>query len=168
MTLSVPAASIRSMAAPTPTRHYDHPQATVEVDEAGAFLDCGRWREKGITHWHLVYEEWQLKDNAERFNNERARAASLRRDEVAFSPQEALDWLEKSARGVAERSPNRQVLLDRAMLHTENDWWVRAETAFFNLMHGHSAGGGLLIAEGRAADSMAYAMTDRECTACTR
>lgn len=142
-------------------------QATVEVDETGAFVDCGRWREKGVTHWHLVYEEWQLKDNSERFNNDRVRTAMLRRDEVAYSPQDALDWLDKSARGVVERSPNQRNLLDRAMLLTEHDWWVRAETSFFNLMHGHAAGGGLMVAEGRSADSMAYPMTAGLCTRCT-
>lgn len=143
-----------------------HPQATVEVDAAGAFVDCGRWREKGVTHWHLLYEEWQLADNPTRFDNERVRAAVQRPTAVAFSVQEALDWLEKSMRDVVARSTNREHLLARAGLRSEDDWRSRAETTFFSLMHGHVAGGGLLISEGRTADSLAYPMTAAGCTSC--
>lgn len=169
MTLSGLAVSIPAMAAPcTVPRSYTHPQGTVDTDVTGAFIDCGRWRERGVSHWHLISEEWQLSDNRDRFDTARVRAASLRRDEAAFTPQQALDWLDKTARDTVARSSNPQYLLQRALLLTEHDWWLRAETMFHSLMHGHPAGAGLLIAPGRTADAMAYPMTDRDCAACTR
>lgn len=163
-------ATIRRMPAPTvdPNRRVFHwPQATVPVDEVGAFVDCGRWRAKGVTHWHLVYEEWQLSENNTRFSNDRVRVAMLRRDEVACTPQEALDWLEKSCRDVVARCGSPDVLLRSAGLLSEYDWWSLAETSFFELMHGHQASVGLLVAPGRTADSNAYPMTAALCTACT-
>lgn len=145
---------------------YPRTQAVVPVDDQGRFIDCGRWREKGVTHWHCLYEEWLLRDNKIRFDNDRVREAKMKPTAVAFTPQDACDWIMGSFRSVAGRSSNTQRLLERARLITREDWHSHTETTFFLLMHGRTAGGGLLISEGRSADSVAYPMTGADCATC--
>lgn len=141
----------------------------VETDETGAFVDIGRWREKGVTHWHCVYEEWGT-DRASleaRYNNDRWKAATMRPTTVTFSPQETLDWLDKQYRDAVAAAPDPDFVRRRRLLLTEDDWRSLAEISFHSLMHGSCSGGGLLITPARSVVAMAYPMTDQECARCT-
>ncbi len=132
----------------------------VATDQDRRWVDTGRWRERGITHWHLRHEEWALGD-PQRFDQHRCTESILDAHAVAYSPQEALDWLLNQYRTVVEApasSASRS-----AGLVTAEDWLEREEVAFYLLMNGSIAGRGIVAATGRIVDNFAHPMTAAQC-----
>lgn len=143
---------------------YQHPQATVPVDPAGTWIDSGRWRELGVTHWHLNMEEWRISDTA-RFSNDEQAVARRRRaaEGVAHSPAEVAEWGVAIRRKLIEQHRLGETALRSSGLATPQDWVSKEETLFFMAMHGQDVYGMLAISEGRVQHLYASAVKSTSC-----
>lgn len=143
---------------------YQHPQATVPVDAAGTWIDSGRWRELGVTHWHLNMEEWRISDSA-RFSNDEMAVAARRKpvEGVAFTPAEVADWHVAARRKLIDQHNLSEAQLRASGLLTVEDWRSREETLFWMALHGKDVYGGLAISEARIVHLSASAMKSTSC-----
>ncbi|MDT7705413.1 MAG: hypothetical protein QOG20_1020 [Pseudonocardiales bacterium] len=135
-------------------------QIEVAVDVEGRFVDSGRWREKGVTHWNLLRRDWGRHDR-ERFDNER-RAADRHRPShgVARSPQEVADWLIEEALRAAGGSHEVGAMLRSDGIDTEEGMALKREVLFWSAMHGRDVFSMMGLSGTHIADLSAYAMTD--------
>ncbi|OJY40315.1 MAG: hypothetical protein BGP03_00420 [Pseudonocardia sp. 73-21] len=135
-------------------------QIEVPVDAQGGFVDSGRWREKGVTHWNLLRRDWGRNDR-ERFDNER-RAADRHRPShgVARSPHEVADWLIEEALRAAGESHEAAEMLRSDGVDTEEGVALKREVLFWSAMHGRDVFSMMGLSSARIADLSAYAMTD--------
>lgn len=139
------------------------PKATqihVPRDAAGRLVDSGRWREIGVTHWHLVVTTWAMADR-ERFSDERIKLARRLRPSqlgevfrgVARSPHEVTAWvMEQRVTGVEPwfvRSPAQ--------------WEAAEEIAFWFATRGQDCATVVRLGKERVAHVDAYAQTACGC-----
>lgn len=104
-------------------------------------MDSGEWRERGVSHWHLVRTEWGMHDR-ERFDGDRVSAARMRAtDGVARSPGEVVAWL-------GQEAPRTE---------------YGDELAFWSAMRGQDCHRLRRLSDRRIAHVDAYAMTSAMC-----
>lgn len=142
-----------------PIRHQVH----LAVDEYGRWVDSGVWRERGVTHWHLVRSDWDRSDR-ERFDTERTRAERLRPTHgVAADPREVADWLINEALAAAKECPSPEAMIKSSGLDTPHGVRLKHEVSFWAAMRGRDVCGLMGLGELRIAHLSAYAMTAGEC-----
>ncbi|MGH3587475.1 MAG: hypothetical protein ACRDQ0_14240 [Pseudonocardia sp.] len=137
----------------------------VPLDGAGQFVDSGRWRDVGVTHWHLIPpREWAVSDSA-RFSTENARTERVRSSAgVARSPHEVLDWLQSTLDTLISEHGHDDAMLRSSGILTEEDRRSKAENQFWMAMFGKDVCCMLALRGGRISHYTAYAMTERECS----
>lgn len=138
------------------------PSSVPAVDH---LTDSGRWRELGITHWHLVVDEISTTDRI-RYSAERWHGlAGARYSDHTADPVEALVWLANKRMEAVHRASNPEAVAQRAGWDTPEAWQERHDTTWYMLTSaGKPAGGGVSISDGRSVDIFAEPMTSRDCT----
>jgi hypothetical protein len=139
---------------------------SVPVDEQGRWIDSGRWREVGVTHWHLIEpREWAISDSA-RFSTEDMRASRVRSSGgVARDPHEVVAWLTATLdRIISEHGLTAEVLHQSGILAPEGRR-SKDETAFWMASRGMDVCAMQALKSGRILHYSVYAMTAQECTA---
>lgn len=141
-------------------------QHAVAVDETGRWIDGGQWRERGVTHWHLIEpREWSITDNA-RFDTDRVRAERVRSSAgVARSPHEVLAWLSETTWALVEAYSLGEGALRQSGLDTSLRRRALDETRFWMAMHGMDLCSMLATRDTQIIHYSAYAMTALQCTA---
>ena len=134
----------------------------VAVDEQGRWVDTGRWRDRGITHWHLRHEDWPIGD-PQRLDHHRYTEAVLDAHAIAYNPHEALDWLLTRYRAALSAAAADSHAARAAGLVTTDDWREREEVSFYLLANGSIAGRGIAPSNGRIIDNFAHPMTAQRC-----
>jgi hypothetical protein len=141
------------------------------VDYIEGLPETGRWRERRITHWHLVREEQPLivngRPNEARFNTGRIRGLAARMGtEVAHNPRHALLWLaEQYVKALADVTDPARVAAQRG--YGTEDAWRFSLRCLWETLDGGSlmtpAGGGMEIRPGLSLDVHCYPMTVERC-----
>lgn len=134
------------------------------VPDLSHLTDTGRWRELGITHWHLVTDDTATNDKL-RYTAERWHGlAGARYTHHTADPHEALAWLANERMTAIHRSSDPARTARTAGWDTEREWTARHDTTWFMLTHvGKPAGGGILVSDGRSVDVFAQPMTPATC-----
>lgn len=142
-----------------PDRRPARTQITVPVGADGKWVDSGRWRELGVTHWHLVRREWGRFD-PERFDSDRARAdRDLTTHGVARSPQEVADWLLQECLHTAQACPAEEEMLRSAGLDSPDGRRLFHEVRFWGAMNGRDVAAIQGAGPSHLVDLNAYAAT---------
>ena len=138
---------------------------TLPEEYIDALTDTGRWREVGITHWHL----WQHEDNTynpQRYEKEIV-AGHIARGEPCHDPREALRWIYLCHLAALISGPDPARYAHRKGWHDAaafrfaiaNSWEYM--TAKPDLMT--PIGGGLEVRAGRSLSVYAEPMTKARC-----
>ena len=125
-----------------------------------------RWREVGVTHWHLIEpREWNIDDKT-RHDQQRVRAERVRSSAgVARSPQEVVKWMEATATKLFERHRLTQAQLRSSGIATVVDRRMREQTRLTMATLGLDVCALLAVGSTRIVHYNAYAMTANDCTA---
>lgn len=127
--------------------------------------DVERWRQIGVTHWHLIPpHEWAISDSA-RFSTENMRAERARSAGASRSPQETVAWLDGTLQRLIGQHRHDEAMLRSSGILTEADRLSVTQTRFFMATRGLDVCAMLALRGGRIAHYSAYAMTELECTA---
>lgn len=139
-------------------------QITVPVAPDGTLVDSGRWRELGVTHWHLSRLDSRRSDK-DRWGEERVRLARTRPSHgVAHDPGEVADWLrEEAVRAIKEGPAGEDMLRASGRLDEESER-IRYEMRFWSAMSGRDCYAMAGTSSQRVVDLVAFAMTVRDCT----
>jgi hypothetical protein len=139
---------------------------SVPVDEQGRWIDSGRWREVGVTHWHLIEpREWAISDSA-RFSTEDMRASRVRSSAgVARDPHEVVAWLTATLDKLISEHGLTEEILQQSGILTPEGRRSKDETAFWMASRGMDVCAMQALKGGRISHYSAYAMTAQECTA---
>lgn len=141
------------------------------ADYIESLTDGGRWRQRGITHWHLVCEEQPItiggRPNGARFDTDRIRGLVARSsNSVAFRPVDALRWLARQyVTAMAQSSDPARIARQRGY-GSERDWLFALECMWETLSGGSlitPAGGGMEVWPNHSLDVHAYPMTIARC-----
>lgn len=125
--------------------------------------DNGIWRERGVTHWHLLRRDWGRNDR-DRFLDERARSERFRPSHgVAWNPQEVADWLVDEAFRAAQECPSPEAMLRSSGMDTPEGVRTKHESRFHGAMFGRDVCAMMGLGDLRIADLAAYAMTAEMC-----
>jgi len=137
-------------------------------------VDAGRWRERGITHWHLLkYEDAIFLPNG-KLNERRFRNADILPvvgscQVVATNPREALTWLAREWTETMANPTQCPEAVRRAAQRgwrTVADWHLQLESSWDTLAGGSlltPAGGGMEIRQNWSLDLHCYPMTSSRC-----
>lgn len=123
------------------------------------------WRERGVTHWHLVRSEWDVNDRATRWDGGRAAAERRQRPThgIARGPDEAADWFVGQRRLIIAGATDPAAVARQSGLVSDEDWascrWWRWRAA----CKGEDVLGLQAMGHSRIAHLSAYAMTASEC-----
>lgn len=136
-----------------------------------SLTDGGRWRERGITHWHLVREEQPItvngRPNEARFVTERIRGLVARSaNPVAHRPQDALRWLADQYVTALGQSSDPAAVARQRGYGSEREWLFALECMWETLSGGSlitPAGGGMEVWPNHSLDVHAYPMTVARC-----
>jgi hypothetical protein len=132
-------------------------------DDHGNLVDDGRWRERGVTHWHLVRTDWDRSDRA-RFDGERIDAERRHPTHgIARSPHEVAAWIVAEKRRAAAEAGDPGAALARSGLCTAADWALREEMTFASAVRGADSLALQNMGGERIAHINAYAMTATTC-----
>lgn len=136
-----------------------------------SLTDGGQWRERGITHWHLVCEEQPItisgRPNEARFVTERIRGLVARSsNKVAYRPAGALRWL--AAQYIAAMAQGSDpVGVARQRGYGSEREWLFALGCMWETLSGGSlitpAGGGVEVWPNHSLDVHCYPMTIARC-----
>ena len=146
------------------------PDATPAI--LAALVDTGRWRERGITHWHLVQDDQpytsEKKENRKRFDSVRIRGLVNRpMVPVAHTPLDALSWLVNVWLDTLAGSPTPGATATRRGWHDDAAWRFQVEHCWDTLAGGSStpAGGSLPIGANVARAAHCYPISSARCRA---
>ncbi|GAA4861048.1 hypothetical protein GCM10023403_26760 [Pseudonocardia benzenivorans] len=133
------------------------------LDEDG-LTDSGRWRELGVTHWHLTVGEVTTGDPA-RYRIERWRElVGARYEGTTDDPREALRWITDQRIDAVKRATHPDACLARAGWDSEARWLAALEVTWMMLTRTLGpAGGGISVSDGRSIEIYADAMSPRSC-----
>ncbi len=139
---------------------------SVPVDDQGRWIDSGRWREVGVTHWHLIEpREWATSDST-RFSTEDMRASRVRSSAgVARDPHEVAAWLSATLDKIISEHGLTEEILQQSGILTPQGRRSKDETAFWMASRGMDVCAMQALKGGRISQYTAYAMTAQECTA---
>lgn len=121
-----------------------------------------RWREVGVTHWHLVVEDTSL-NSRERYEEGWLARRARRSQEWVADPHEAMAWLAEQRSAAISRSEYPARAARRAGL-TPADWQPRHELSLWLLQLGELAGSAVAISGTRSVEIFAVPMTDATCS----
>jgi hypothetical protein len=126
--------------------------------------DCGRWRELGVTHWHLTVDEVDVNDPS-RYSRERwEQIVASGYAGTTDDPREALRWIDEQRRAAVRRAADPEWVARRAGLGTPEGRRLQSETTWFMLTcTATPAGGGIAVSDGRSVEIYANPMTARTC-----
>lgn len=139
------------------------PAAVPELD----LVDTERWRELGVTHWHLIAEEVATADKQGfRFSRDRWNGLSnARYVGEASDPRDAWRWICERRIAALEATSDPAKFAARAGLGSEAAWVQRCSVSWWMLTQAVGcAGGGLSISDGRSMDIFADPKTAADCT----
>lgn len=151
------------------------PTATLAVPPVflSSLVDTGRWRERGVTHWHCHVEEQPInvhgRPNEARFNTDRVREVVNREFTHAITdPLEAFTWLTSQwteALSDPRRTPDPTAVLKQRLWHTDELWLQQLEHTWETLTTSDStpAGCGLQLKPNWSLDAFCYPMTLARC-----
>ena len=124
--------------------------------------DSGRWRELGVTHWHLTVTEVETKSPT-RFSRERwEQIENTGYVGAVFDPAKALAWVTDQRRSVLARTSDPDATARKAGL---TDLEIAAETTWLMLTRTTSpAGGAISINESQSVEIYANPMTALACS----
>ena len=127
--------------------------------------DIGRWRELGITHWHLTVDEIGT-GAAERYSLERWHGLiGARFVDTADDPGEALHWITDQRISALKRTSRPEAYAAQAGWGNEQQWLDRLVLTWFMLTTTSSpAGGGFAVSDGRSVEIYANPMTVQTCS----
>jgi hypothetical protein len=133
--------------------------------DADQLDDTGRWRELGITHWHLTVDEIGT-GAGERYSRERWHGlVGARFVHTTADPREALHWITDQRIAALKRSPRPEDYAAQAGWGSEQEWLDRLSLTWFMLTHSPSpAGGGFAISDGRSVEIYANPMSAQDCS----
>jgi hypothetical protein len=130
-----------------------------------ALTDSGRWREQGVTHWHLTLTEIGTGDR-ERYSPERwARIVHREFIGTESEPRAALAWITEQRARAISRSSDPGVFARRAGFGTREGWEFAAGSSWDTLTrHPNTpAGGGIAVRDGSSVEIFANPMTRDRC-----
>lgn len=125
-----------------------------------------RWRDVGVTHWHLIEpREWSVHDTT-RFDTERMRAERVRSSAgVARTPAEVVQWLGETLDKLVAEFGLDEAMLRQSGLDTPEKRALVDEVRRDMADNGRDVCSMLAIRGGRICHYSAYAMTERDCSA---
>lgn len=122
-----------------------------------------RWREIGVTHWHLVVEDTAL-NGRDRYEQGWLARRARRSQSWTADPREAVAWIAEQRSAAISRSEHPERAAQRAGLGPA-DWRQRHdEMTLWLLLEGELAGGGVAISGTRSVEIFAVPMTDATCS----
>jgi hypothetical protein len=138
---------------------------SVPEEYIGSLVDTGRWRDRGVTHWHLCQSEDDVNDTR-RFSASYS-AGQVHRGQSAHDPHEALLWVyAQKIKGLRGGSHPVRYAEQRGWrsvddLHRSIDVSWDFMTDRCGLLT--PIGGGVEVRAGRSLDIYAYPMTVDSC-----
>lgn len=151
------------------------PVAVLSVPPAllASLVDSGRWRERGVTHWHCTAEEQPInvnsRPNEARFNTDRVRDVVNRSfTAAAMTPLDAFTWLTSQwldAVNDPRRCQDPSGVLKQRLWHTDDMWLDQLRHTWEMLTTSATTptGCGLQIGVNRSLDAFCYPMTLANC-----
>ncbi|BBG01532.1 MULTISPECIES: hypothetical protein [Pseudonocardia] len=127
--------------------------------------DAGRWRDLGVTHWHMGSDDINVSDGNFRYSAERWHGlVGARYEQHSADPMVVWRWLVEARLAVLRRASDpvmsarkagwsSPVEWERACLHT----WRMLTTSGFS-------SSGVLVSSGRACDVFAEGVTGGACS----
>lgn len=146
---------------------------SLPVEFIGSLVDSGRWREVGISHWHLLREEAPItrrgRANEERFDTARIAAAVRSCRKVSTDPHDVITWIWRQKIDGVLSGANPARYAAQAGWHAEKDLLFAIEVCWeflterLSAKHLGPSGGGVEIRPNLSLDVHAYPQTAETC-----
>ena len=128
-------------------------------------VDGGRWRELGVTHWHMGSDDVNLSDTNFRFSAERWHGlAGARFTAQSADPVEVWRWLVEARLATLQRAGDPAAAARQAGWGSRELWLSACEHAWWMVTHLGYSSKSVLVSSGRGCDVFAEGMTPRTCS----